>query len=300
MATQKPHPAPRGGPPPLQPLDLPILTYLRKKRVILASASPRRKALLSQVGLTNLEIVPSTVPEDISKADITPHEYVAATARQKCLDVYRTLLEAAEKAEVDGRTGFGGGGDGGSTSAKAEDEMDGGEEEKEDKEGDNEDGKAVLAKRDPDLVIAADTIISTRGGQILEKPRSVDDHRRMLKHLRDTRSHLVLTSVCCLAPRADATYPGYSLESHTEESTVYFARESDGLPDDVIEAYIKTREGRDKAGGYAVQGIGGLVLVERVEGSVDNVVGLPVRRCLQLAEKVIFRQGEEDEDSEYE
>jgi len=44
-----------------------------------------------------------------------------------------------------------------------------------------------------------------------------------------------------------------------------------------------------------VQGIGGMLLVEKVEGSVDNVVGLPVRQCLALAEKVIFRQDGESE-----
>lgn len=66
----------------------------------------------------------------------------------------------------------------------------------------------------------------------------------------------------------------------------------------MIEAYVKTREGVDKAGGYAVQGIGGMVLVEKIEGSVDNVVGLPVKRCLTLAEKVIFKQEVAESDGE--
>jgi threonyl-tRNA synthetase len=136
-------------------------------------------------------------------------------------------------------------------------------------------------------VIAADTVIATRSGQILEKPRS--------EHLRDTRSHRVLTGVCVLAPRADAAHPGYEIAAHTEETRVFFAGAEDGLPDDVIEAYVRTREGADKAGGYALQGVGGMVLVERVEGSVDNVIGLPVRKCLQLCERVVFRQGEEEE-----
>lgn len=147
---------------------------------------------------------------------------------------------------------------------------------------------------DPDVVIAADTVIATRTGRILEKPRTAEEHGRMLRHLRDARSHSVLTAVCVLAPRADAAHPGYSMSAHTEESTVYFAREGDGLGDDVIDAYVATREGADKAGGYAVQGVGGMILVERVEGSVDNVVGLPVRKCLQLCEKVVFRQDEEE------
>jgi len=153
---------------------------------------------------------------------------------------------------------------------------------------------------DPALVIAADTIIATRSGQILEKPRSEADHVRMLKHLRDTVQHRVLTGVCVLAPKADASHPGYEIRSHVEDTKVIFAGEGDGLPDDVIESYVRTREGADKAGGYALQGIGGMVLVERVEGSVDNVIGLPVRKCLQLCERVVFRQRHEGEGEESE
>ncbi|KAI1855637.1 hypothetical protein JX265_006040 [Neoarthrinium moseri] len=231
----------RKGP---QPLDVPIIKYLKTHRVILASASPRRKALLAQLGITNIEIQPSTKPENLPKDALGPYEYVNATARQKCLDVYAT---------------------------------------------------AIAEGKEPDIVIAADTVIVTRDGRVLEKPPSEQAHIKMLKHLRDTRFHKVLTAVCCAAPKADATHPGYELAAYTEETKVFFAKESDGLPDDVIESYVRTREGVDKAGGYAIQGMAGMVLVEKVEGSVDNVVGLPVRKTLQLCEKTIFRQGEENE-----
>jgi MAF protein len=237
----------RRGPPPF---ELPILTYLKSHRTILASASPRRKALLAQLGLTDLEIIPSTKPEDISKATHSPHEYVSATARQKCLHVYETALRQ-------------------------------GEEEEEDKD-------------DPAVVIAADTIVVTRSGAILEKPRNEEDHKKMLRHLRDTEFHRVLTSVCVLGPKADASHPGYEIAAVTEETKVYFAQEGAGLGDEVIDAYVAMREGADKAGGYAVQGIGGMMLVERIEGPVDNVIGLPVRKCLKLCEKVCFMQGEEE------
>ncbi|KJZ76993.1 hypothetical protein HIM_03314 [Hirsutella minnesotensis 3608] len=243
---------PRPSGPPrriLQPLDIPILKHLNSKRVVLASASPRRKALLQQIGLTSLEITPSTKPEDLDKGAYGPWEYVAETARRKCLDVYTSLLE-----------------------------------------------NHLASIPDPDLVIAADTVIVTRDGRILEKPRNEADHVRMLKHMRDTEMHRVLTSISVLAPREDAQHPGYCITSHTEETKVYFWAENNGLPDDVIESYVKTREGVDKAGGYAVQGIGGMILVEKIEGSVDNVVGLPVRRCLSMAEKVIFRQDSDDLD----
>jgi threonyl-tRNA synthetase len=243
--------------------------------VILASASPRRKALLAQVclppfpsslnlalttkqiGLPDLEIIPSTEPEDLDKKQLSAEEYVLATARRKCLAVYQAALSSDDNTTTQ-------------------------QDQKE--------------QEDPAVVIAADTIISTKSGQILEKPRSEAEHVRMLKHLRDTREHRVLTAVCVLAPKADASHPGYELASHVEETRVTFAEERDGLPDDVIESYVRTREGVDKAGGYAIQGIGGMLLVERVAGAVDNVIGLPVRKCLQLCEKVVFRQGMEEEE----
>ncbi|RYO91158.1 hypothetical protein DL764_008326 [Monosporascus ibericus] len=299
----------KGGPPsPPQPLELPIIQYMRSHRVILASASPRRRAMLAQLGLGNLEVRPSTKPEDLSKAELGPHGYVAATARQKALDVYQAVIAELEGAEA-GAAGEAAGG--------AED---GDEEEGDDDDDPTEQGEGGKAKSnnnregkrkkkqqpkvrphpggDPDLVIAADTVIVTRDGQVLEKPTSEAAHVRMLRHLRDTRVHRVLTAVCAVAPRADAAHPGYEMRTHVEETRVWFAREGDGLPDDVLERYARTREGADKAGGYAVQGVGGMLLVEKIDGAVDNVVGLPVRRCLQLCEKVVFRQDEEsDEES---
>lgn len=54
----------------------------------------------------------------------------------------------------------------------------------------------------------------------------------------------------------------------------------------MILAYVRTREGADKAGGYGIQGIGSL-LVERIDGTYDNVVGLPLRPTLAMIEKVL-------------
>ncbi|CAI4218625.1 unnamed protein product [Parascedosporium putredinis] len=235
MADSKDATAPTGGPPnpnpPLRtrfkPLDIPILKHLRSQRVILASASPRRKALLAQ---------------NVDKKTHSPAEYVAATAVQKCLDVYEAAVNAQSTATA----------------------------------------TADTRPSDPALVISADTVVVSRDGRILEKPRDRADHIRMLRHLRDTRVHSVLTSVCVLAPREDAQHPGYVLETHTEET----------------KAYVSTGEGIDKAGGYAVQGIGGMLLVERVDGSVDNVVGLPVRQTLALAERVVFRQDDDGGDDD--
>jgi len=147
---------------------------------------------------------------------------------------------------------------------------------------------------DPALVIAADTIVLSKSGRILEKPRSEADHVAMLRMLRDQKSHKVYTAVCVLAPREDARHPGYNIQTMVEETKVVFAEE---VTDELIMAYVKTREGVDKAGGYGIQGMGGL-LVERIEGSWDNVVGLPVRVALGLIEKVVMNQEDEDEDED--
>lgn len=276
LPVRQPQQPPQQGrrPPPVAALELPILKYMKTHRVILASASPRRRALLAQMGLPNIEVIPCTKPENLPKDQMGAFEYVSATAQQKALDVYQiTVRQAEEAAEALERA--------------------------------RENGEVIdhgdsngPAPRDPDLVIGADTVILTRDGTILEKPTSEQAHKRMLRLLRDTRTHRVMTAICCVAPKADASFPGYSIASHIEETKVTFAKASDGLPDDVIDAYVRTREGVDKAGGYAIQGIGGMTLVEKIEGSVDNVVGLPVRHCLQLCEKVVFKQNEESEGEE--
>jgi MAF protein len=144
---------------------------------------------------------------------------------------------------------------------------------------------------DPALVIAADTVIVTNAGRILEKPRNEKDHISMLKMLRDQRVHKCYTAVVVLAPREDSRHPGYNTETTVEETRVIFGQ---NVSDELIEAYVKTREGVDKAGGYGLQGIGSL-LVDRIEGSWDNVVGLPLRATLALIEKAVLNQGDEED-----
>lgn len=231
-------PAPPRGP---FPLDLPILRDLRNKRVILASKSPRRKQLLAQMGLPNVEIIPSTFPENLSKR-MTAFDYVLKTASAKCTEVYeKEVLNEDERGE-------------------------------------------------PACVIAADTVVVGPMGEILEKPRSEAMHRAMLRKLRDSGVHSVVTAVVVMAPLVEPRDPGYVMQTHTEETKVFFDRE---LTDEALDAYVRTREGVDKAGGYGIQGIGG-VLVERIEGDYGNVVGLPMRATLKLIEKVIERATDED------
>ncbi|KAL8783673.1 MAG: hypothetical protein Q9213_004467 [Squamulea squamosa] len=226
-------PATKGPfPRPLPPLDLPFLSSIRGRKIILASASPRRKQILTQIGLPNLAVIPSTVPEAFSKT-LSPFEYVLQTATQKAMTVYSSQI-------------------------------------------DSPDGE-------PALVIAADTVVVSPSGQILEKPRSEAGHIAMLKGLRDSISHKVYTAVVVMAPLPSARDPGYALESTVEETTVKFGQD---ISDELILSYVKTREGADKAGGYGIQGIGA-ILVDRIEGSFDNVVGLPLRPTLALIGKVL-------------
>lgn len=66
------------------------------------------------------------------------------------------------------------------------------------------------------------------------------------------------------------------------------------MTDELIIAYVKTRDGADKAGGYGVQ-TAGAILIERIEGSFDNVIGLPLRPTLKIIEKVLIPE-DDDED----
>ncbi|KAK5049481.1 hypothetical protein LTR84_004410 [Exophiala bonariae] len=232
---------PRQLRPPPPPLDLPALNLLRGKRVILASASPRRKALLAQIGLTNVEIIPSKFEENLSKS-LSPFEYVLATATQKALSVYQAEIDNAEAME------------------------------------------------EPGLILAADTVVVNSRGDILEKPRSEAHHIAMLKGLRDSGVHRVYTAVVVVTPLQSARDPGYALESATEETLVKFDAE---ITDELLLAYVRTREGADKAGGYGIQGTGA-ILVERIEGSFDNVVGLPLRMTLKLIGSVLARSDDDD------
>jgi len=232
---------PRTSLPRPPPLALPALIDLRSKRFILASASPRRKQIISFLGLPHVEIIPSTEPEDFPKT-MSPFEYVLATATKKAQTIYRQEIDNEEKGE-------------------------------------------------PGLILAADTIVvDPTTGQIMEKPRSEAHHVAMLKTLRDIRDHIVYTAVAAMVPLASARLPGYALETAVEETAVRFDSE---ITDDLIMAYVRTREGADKAGGYGMQGLGS-ILVEKIEGSYDNVIGLPLRTTLRLIERAMAKADDDD------
>lgn len=123
--------------------------------------------------------------------------------------------------------------------------------------------KAAAQAAPGELVLAADTVVVI-DGDLLGKPRDPEDARRMLARIAG-REHTVLTGVAL-------EEPGRGLRaSALERSRVRMT----SLTPAEIEWYVDTREPLDKAGSYAIQGIGAL-LVEEVHGNYTNVVGLPL------------------------
>ena len=131
---------------------------------------------------------------------------------------------------------------------------------------------------DGDPVVAADTVVEV-DGEILGKPDDADDARRMLRRLSG-RTHLVHTGV---AVRAG---DGLEVEVEVVTTSVRFVP----LTPEAIEWYLETGEPFDKAGAYAIQGAGG-VFVEGVEGSVSNVVGLPLSTVVAMLDTRGFPVG---------
>lgn len=117
------------------------------------------------------------------------------------------------------------------------------------------------------VLLAADTIVAV-DGDILGKPADREHALSMLRRLAG-HTHEVISAVCLLGPRDE------EILFH-DVSRVRFAP----WPEEVLAAYAATGEPDDKAGAYAIQGQGA-VLVEAVTGSWSTVVGLPVSRLAQ-------------------
>jgi septum formation protein len=177
-------------------------------KVILASASPRRRQLLGAAGI-QFEVIESLVPEQHAAGE-PARDYALRMARDKA---------------------------------------------------------AAVSSRFPDAIaVGADTIVVC-GNLILEKPIDAGDARRMLAMLSG-RTHTVVTAYALARG-------GNVLESSPVESRVTFRK----LGDAEIDAYIATDEPYDKAGAYGIQGVGN-GFISQVEGSRDNVMGLPTEHVV--------------------
>jgi septum formation protein len=175
------------------------------KTIILASTSPRRKALLEQIGLKFT--VDARVREDTGLAGPEPNELVKAVSLKKAESVAGYYPDA--------------------------------------------------------VIIAADTI-GVIEGRIIGKPHSKKEARDMLASLSG-KAHTVITGFTVLD-----TLTRKSI-SRSVETTVYMKR----IEASEIEVYVATGEPLDKAGAYAIQGLGA-ALVARIEGDYFNVMGLPL------------------------
>jgi septum formation protein len=207
--------ADHGGPTPVPPPAL---------RLVLASASPRRRELLARLGLD-----PVVRPADLDetpRAGEQPHELVVRLASAKA---------AASLARGDGN---------GDTAAEVE-----------------------------DVVLAADTEV-VLDGQVLGKPRDGDDAARMLELLAG-RTHEVVTGV--------AVRRGGTARATRVTTEVRFRP----LSEAEIAWYVATGEPAGKAGAYGLQGAGA-ALVERIDGSDTNVIGLPLAETVELLRQVGF------------
>lgn len=181
--------------------------------LILASASSRRREILSSLGVPFEVIVPEV--EEITEGD--PAEVVTENARRKAT----AGLEHAP---------------GGS------------------------------------LVLGVDTEV-VLDGRVLGKASDSSGARARLGALSG-RAHTVLSGVVLLGPAGE----GPRERSGVSRSEVTFRE----LDRDTVESYLHSGEWRDRAGAYAIQGLGS-TLIERVEGDFSNVVGLPVRLLFELA-----------------
>ena len=130
---------------------------------------------------------------------------------------------------------------------------------------------AVAANHPSDEILACDTVV-VLDGEVLGKPKDEEDAKAMLRH-ESGRKQIVLSGY---------TYIGKGREITRTVATEVFFNE---LSDELIEEYVKEKRPLDKAGAYGIQD--GYPLVARIEGSYDNVMGLPTEDIA----KHVFNQG---------
>jgi septum formation protein len=205
-------------------------------RLILASSSPRRKALLQSLGL-DFVVLPSRFEEDMT-VQIKPEELVVSLALSKAQEVADRVMA---------------GGDDAGEPALADHDV-------------TVCGATQEAKT---LVLGADTIV-VLDDIILGKPVTDQDACRMLAALSG-RCHQVYTGVAIIR------LPQQRIETSYAVSSVFFRP----MEQAEIESYVRTGEPMDKAGAYALQGIGS-AFVEKIEGCFTNVIGLPVPLVMQI------------------
>ena len=188
--------------------------YNNNMKVILASASPRRRELIGQTGV-DFKVIPSSADENVGEG-CSPEDYVMMLAERKARQV---------------------------------------------------------AEENEGIILGADTVV-VLGGRILGKPASREEAVKTLAALSG-RKHTVITGYCVI-------YGAFHEKMRTGavRSEVFF----NDLEPSLIYDYVATGLCMDKAGSYGVQD--GFPLVKRVEGSLSNVIGLPVEELTQVFKEI--------------
>ena len=119
----------------------------------------------------------------------------------------------------------------------------------------------VFKDNPDDIVLGFDTIV-VLNNKIYPKPKDVEEERLFLNELSN-KTHEVITGACVISKNKTYVFHEISYVTFKELST------------NLIEKYISTNEWVDKAGGYAIQGEG-KILIESFSGDLDNIIGLPV------------------------
>ena len=135
--------------------------------------------------------------------------------------------------------------------------------------------EAVAADQTSALVIAGDTEVVI-DGEVLGQPEGEAEARAHLERLSGSEHH-VLGGLALLGPD-----PDQEPRTGVDVSTVAFRE----LDERLLDAYLASGEWRDRAGSYAIQGLGS-ALVDIVRGDVSNVIGLPVGLLLRLAPELV-------------
>lgn len=131
----------------------------------------------------------------------------------------------------------------------------------------------VVSQKYPDaIILAADTLVYING-DILGKPKNIDEGKRMIKKLQG-KTHSVITGFTILHGKSK------KILTDSSETKVTFRK----LSDSQIKNYLKKENPLDKAGGYCLQGMGA-VLVEKINGDFSNVVGLPLGKVIPALKK---------------
>lgn len=224
------------------------------KKIILASASPRRRELLTQIGL-DFEVVVSETEEKITSTE--PAKVVEELSTQKAEAVWEKLCSmTASQGSV--------------TNAERLDEGSGvsrTDEGSEVFEPEQTSGETTMTDT---LVLGADTVVAC-DGKILGKPADTEAAAAMLTMLQG-RGHEVYTGVTIIY---EENGERKTLTFH-EKTIVHFYPMTDAQ----IREYVATGDPMDKAGAYGIQGFCARY-IRGIEGDYNNVVGLPVGRVYQ-------------------